>query len=317
MFSSDLGYLLSIFILTVETASSIDPLSLPRVKGALEALKSINGLDLYYTIVTREVCGVDSGTSLASNPSMAAVMSARYQTHLAKSAAANASNPIKSDSTAPKPTSNLKDGIKNYNLPIPKEVAEAVDKGIGFSGLAVDLIVMKSALDQREKDSEDKKGEKEKELDFTGRDHRKALGRAIREQVSNMSFREEVKRLVSDFSLLSLLQGNAAYSAGHYLTSIENYTRAIGYDSTEPIYPLNRAACLLKLKRYAEGERDCSAALMLDETNYKAHFRRGVCRAGLGKKEEAKEGESNRRLATVSYLNGISCQSHLLSLFRF
>jgi len=74
---------------------------------------------------------------------------------------------------------------------------------------------------------------------------------------------------------------------------VEHYTRAIGYDSTEPIYPLNRAACLLKLKRYVEGERDCSSALMLDETNYKAHFRRGVCRAGLGRKEDAKEGKSH------------------------
>jgi len=32
---------------------------------------------------------------------------------------------------------------------------------------------------------------------------------------------------------------------------------------------------------------------MLDETNYKAHFRRGVCRAGLGRKEDAKEGKSH------------------------
>ncbi|KDN38149.1 TPR-like protein, partial [Tilletiaria anomala UBC 951] len=76
-------------------------------------------------------------------------------------------------------------------------------------------------------------------------------------------------------------QGNAAYASGDYQEATEHYTRAIGYDATEAIFPLNRAACLLKLKKFAEAERDCSAALALDPHNHKAYFRRGVSRAAL------------------------------------
>lgn len=57
----------------------------------------------------------------------------------------------------------------------------------------------------------------------------------------------------------------------------------MGYDSEEPVFPLNRAACLVKLARFQEAEKDCSMAIELDKTNHKAWFRRGVSRAGQGK----------------------------------
>ena len=100
--------------------------------------------------------------------------------------------------------------------------------------------------------------------DETGETHRKALARAVREQ------------------------GNAAYASGEFQEATEHYTRAIGYDSTEAIFPLNRAACLLKLKKFTEAEQDCSAALVLDPWNHKAYFRRGVSRAALLKVDQAK-----------------------------
>ncbi|CAO1624016.1 unnamed protein product [Jaminaea pallidilutea] len=83
--------------------------------------------------------------------------------------------------------------------------------------------------------------------------------------------------------------GNTAYSKEKYAAAIGHYTRAIGYDSTEFIFPLNRAACLLKLKRYTEAEKDCTKAIELSPNNHKAYFRRGVSRAKLGRLEAAKE----------------------------
>ena len=46
------------------------------------------------------------------------------------------------------------------------------------------------------------------------------------------------------------------------------------------------AAC-----RYAAAEKDCSVALALDGSYVKAYLRRGVTRACLGRREEAREGE--------------------------
>lgn len=86
-------------------------------------------------------------------------------------------------------------------------------------------------------------------------------------------------------------QGNAAYAQGKYNEATEHYTRSIGYDPKEPIYPLNRAACLIKLKEWEQAERDCTAALVMQPDNHKAYFRRGVSKAGRGLKEEAAKGE--------------------------
>lgn len=87
---------------------------------------------------------------------------------------------------------------------------------------------------------------------------RKALARAVREQ------------------------GNESYKKGAYTEAFDHYTRAMGYDDEEVIYPSNRAACLIKLSRFSEAEADCSTAISLDSINYKAYFRRGVSRSGLG-----------------------------------
>jgi tetratricopeptide (TPR) repeat protein len=87
---------------------------------------------------------------------------------------------------------------------------------------------------------------------------RKALARSIREQ------------------------GNALFTKGLYEEASDLYTKAIGYDDDEAVFPLNRAACLVKLSRFTEAEADCTRALELDCSNHKAFFRRGVSRAGLG-----------------------------------
>lgn len=188
-----------------ETAVEIDPLLLSKVKEAHDTLTRLDGLDLYYTVVTREVTAMEaSKDSVAGLDLGAMTLSGQYER------------------------------MKRENRKLKgKDGKEGVE-----------------------------------ERDEMGRDYRRALAKAIREQ------------------------GNTAYASGAFQEATEYYTRAIGYDATEPIYPLNRAACLLKLKRFPEAERDCTTALLLDPGNHKAFFRRGVSRAGMGHIDEAKQGES-------------------------
>jgi tetratricopeptide (TPR) repeat protein len=82
--------------------------------------------------------------------------------------------------------------------------------------------------------------------------------------------------------------GNTAYTMSDYVIANGLYTRAIGYDAEDPIYPLNRAACRIKLKCFSSAETDCSSALSMDPSNYKAFFRRGVSKVGQGRYEQAK-----------------------------
>lgn len=82
--------------------------------------------------------------------------------------------------------------------------------------------------------------------------------------------------------------GNTAYTMSDYVIANGLYTRAIKYDAEDPIYPLNRAACRIKLKCFSSAETDCSSALSMDPSNYKAFFRRGVSKVGQGRYEQAK-----------------------------
>lgn len=85
--------------------------------------------------------------------------------------------------------------------------------------------------------------------------------------------------------------GNVAYESKEYSVAFNHYSRAIGYDVNEPIFFLNRAACLLKLRKHSLAEADCSIAIALCPENHKAWFRRGVSRAEQGNRKGAREGE--------------------------
>ena len=52
---------------------------------------------------------------------------------------------------------------------------------------------------------------------------------------------------------------------------------------------LNRAMCHLKLKHYADCEKDCSDVLDIDPSSVKALFRQGKCYLALDKWDAAKE----------------------------
>merc|ERR1719274_181989 len=52
---------------------------------------------------------------------------------------------------------------------------------------------------------------------------------------------------------------------------------------------LNRAMCHLKVKNYADCEKDCSDVLDIDPSSVKALFRRGKCQLALDKWDAAKD----------------------------
>ncbi|KAE8233689.1 hypothetical protein CF326_g1272 [Tilletia indica] len=227
-----------------EVADEIDPLSLNRVSEYLLGLSQINGLDLYYAVVTRE---------LTFNPALATKKSKQPKT--------DNSTPAKSTADAIS-SEGVYDRMKKEVRELRrKQRAEERGKGkADGQGQGSDPSAGKAAVYNADLDSEE-----EEEVDVEGSDYRRALARAVREQ------------------------GNSAYALGSYFDAVDHYTRAIGYDMTEPIYPLNRAASLLKLRLFEDAERDCSAAIRLDPANHKAYFRRGASRAGLGKVTQARQ----------------------------
>ncbi|KAG0229684.1 hypothetical protein BGW42_001390 [Actinomortierella wolfii] len=85
-----------------------------------------------------------------------------------------------------------------------------------------------------------------------------------------------------------LIEGNAAFKKGDYKKAIEHYTLCMKLDTSNSVYPINRAMALLKLERFAEVEADCTTGLKLDPKNVKALWRRGIARRSMGKLAEAR-----------------------------
>ncbi|KAI0671049.1 hypothetical protein C8Q78DRAFT_1033682 [Trametes maxima] len=82
-------------------------------------------------------------------------------------------------------------------------------------------------------------------------------------------------------------KGNDAFKAGDYPKAIGHYTAAFIADSSNPVYPLNRAAAYLKLGKNEDAERDCDSVIRIDGKNVKGLFRRGQARVALQKLREA------------------------------
>ena len=82
-------------------------------------------------------------------------------------------------------------------------------------------------------------------------------------------------------------RGNALYAKADYHAAIAEYNQCAILLPLDPLPLSNRAQCWLKLRQWAEADRDCTAALELDGTNVKALYRRALARKGLGKIDEA------------------------------
>jgi len=82
-------------------------------------------------------------------------------------------------------------------------------------------------------------------------------------------------------------QGNEHFKNGNFTEAVNCYTMAQSLDSTNPVYPANRAMASLKLKNWAEAEEDATRALRHDPSYQKAFFRRAQARDQLGKLDGA------------------------------
>jgi tetratricopeptide (TPR) repeat protein len=75
--------------------------------------------------------------------------------------------------------------------------------------------------------------------------------------------------------------GNAAFRRGDFDDAITCYTAAHKSEPRLPLYLLNRAMAELKVNRFFEAERDCSAVLRKHRTNPKALWRRAKARRAI------------------------------------
>jgi len=82
-------------------------------------------------------------------------------------------------------------------------------------------------------------------------------------------------------------KGNEFYKSKNYKSAISSYTKAIELDVNSAALLTNRAAAQLMLLNYKEAMDDCNAAILLDNTNSKAYFRKATALKGLGRLTDA------------------------------
>ena len=68
-------------------------------------------------------------------------------------------------------------------------------------------------------------------------------------------------------------KGNEAFKAGNYQQAAVHYTEALALDDSQHALHSNRAACFLKLGRYAQAKDDAAACVKLAPDFAKGHFR--------------------------------------------
>uniref|UniRef100_A0A7S3ZBD5 Uncharacterized protein n=1 Tax=Lotharella globosa TaxID=91324 RepID=A0A7S3ZBD5_9EUKA len=106
--------------------------------------------------------------------------------------------------------------------------------------------------------------------------------------------------------------GNELYGAGKFKEAVEKYTDALesAKKAPSPLEPdinaiskvlSNRAACWLKLKQWRNVIEDCERCLQFDNTNWKAHWRKGEAHRLL-------EGTENAEAAISSYRSCLALQ---------
>ncbi|KAJ5078573.1 RNA polymerase ii-associated protein [Anaeramoeba ignava] len=70
--------------------------------------------------------------------------------------------------------------------------------------------------------------------------------------------------------------GNNFFRQNQYEKAIDNYTKAINANPRNEIYYSNRAACLIKLKKFKEAENDCVKSLEINPKFLKSWLRKAT-----------------------------------------
>ena len=70
-------------------------------------------------------------------------------------------------------------------------------------------------------------------------------------------------------------------SEKHYNEAVEGYTKAIGLDSSNPVYWSNRAFAHIRIEEYGAAIQDATRAIELDPKYAKAYYRRGDAQFAL------------------------------------
>merc|ERR1719231_2023467 len=82
-------------------------------------------------------------------------------------------------------------------------------------------------------------------------------------------------------------EGNAAFKAGNFQQAAVFYTEALARDASQHALYSNRAACFLKLGRYAQAREDALECTKLAPSFAKGHFRLGLALQAEEKPAEA------------------------------
>ncbi|KAI9218506.1 hypothetical protein BC828DRAFT_388416 [Blastocladiella britannica] len=105
--------------------------------------------------------------------------------------------------------------------------------------------------------------------------------------------------------------GNVYFRKAKYGKAHAHYSRAMNLDPASAVYPLNRAAALLKLGRAADAARDCTTALAADPRSVKAYFRRAQAHVAL---EDVSAAVADLRAAKVLEPTNREVTAELLKL---
>ncbi|XP_062374403.1 RNA polymerase II-associated protein 3 [Sardina pilchardus] len=154
----------------------------------------------------------------------------------------------------------------------------------------------KCKISDKDAHTEDKKSSRIKSYDYQSWekfDVDKALDSVDKEESqeeSNESDSEDgAVKVDQEAALAEKEKGNQLFKQGKYDEALECYTRGMDADPHNPILPTNRAACFLRLKKYAVAESDCNLSIALDSKYIKAYARRGAARFALGNYHSALE----------------------------
>jgi len=82
-------------------------------------------------------------------------------------------------------------------------------------------------------------------------------------------------------------KGNKFFVGKQYSQAIEWYTKAIGFDNTDPTYYSNRCAAYMGENKFVEALADSEHCVTLHPNWVKGYYRKGAALVSLGRHEEA------------------------------